>query len=183
VAEVAETLGSSDRSDCHHSGTLDGAAGLAPRHAFTVDAKLYAPTTRPIPLLSAANGPTSMRLAAQHADGLIPNPETCKKHEPEWDSGARAAVKNPADMSVLVEQFVVVGDESNAKQGAALWRFIPKAFKSYYNVTDPARIQQRANAEIPLEQISMFQAVDLVRRRFDVRPHVGVPRLPANAHQ
>jgi hypothetical protein len=54
---------------------------------------------------------------------------------------------------VLVEQYVVVGDKNEAQSAAELWRFGPKAFKSYYNIRDPKTIQERAEAEIPLEQV------------------------------
>jgi len=54
---------------------------------------------------------------------------------------------------LLVEQFVVVGDESEARKAAQLWRFLPKAFKGYHNIPDPREIQRRAEAEIPIEQL------------------------------
>jgi hypothetical protein len=56
-------------------------------------------------------------------------------------------------MPVLIEQFVVVGDENDAKACAELWRFLPKAFKSYFNIRDPQVIQDRATAELPLEKV------------------------------
>ena len=37
------------------------------------------------------------------------HPNTWKESKAEWESGARAAGKNPAQMPVLVEAFVVVG--------------------------------------------------------------------------
>jgi len=120
---------------------------------YTVEAKLYDPPARPIPLLTAANGRKSMRLAGQHGDGLITDPRTWKQHKSEWESGAREAGKNPADMPVLIEHYVVVGDKSEARQAAEFWRFGPKAFKGYYNITDPAQIQQHADAEVPLDKI------------------------------
>jgi hypothetical protein len=40
---------------------------------------------------------------------------------------------------------VVVGDESDAKTSAELWLFLPKAFKSYFNIRDPQTIQDRAD--------------------------------------
>jgi F420-dependent hydroxymycolic acid dehydrogenase len=120
---------------------------------YTVDAKLYDPPPQPIPLLTAANGRKSMRLAGQHGDGLITDPLTWKKFKSEWEAGAKDAGKNSAEMPVLIEQFVVVGDKSEAQQAAELWRFIPRAFKKYYNTSDPAAIQQAAEAEIPLPQI------------------------------
>jgi hypothetical protein len=54
---------------------------------------------------------------------------------------------------VLVEQYVIVGDQQNARQAAELWRFGPKAFKTYYNVRDPQTIHQRADSEVPLDQV------------------------------
>jgi alkanesulfonate monooxygenase SsuD/methylene tetrahydromethanopterin reductase-like flavin-dependent oxidoreductase (luciferase family) len=96
---------------------------------YTVQAKLYDPPVQPIPLLTAANGKKSMRLAGQYGDSLITDPKTCKQFKSEWEAGARNAGKNPSDMPVLIEQFVVVGDEKDARQAAELWRFIPKAFK------------------------------------------------------
>jgi TAT-translocated FGD2 family F420-dependent dehydrogenase len=129
--------------DVSHKGTY-----------YTVNAKLYDPPAKPIPLLTAANGRKSMRLAGLHGDGLITDPMTWKQHKAEWEGGAREAGKNPADMPVLVEQFVVVGDEAEAKQSAELWRFIPKAFKGYYNVRDPAQIQQEAEAQLPIDKVT-----------------------------
>ena len=94
-----------------------------------------------------------MRLAGQHGDGLITDPQTWKQHKSEWQSAATAAGKNVANMPVMVEQFVVVGDEKDAQLPAQLWNFIPKAFKGYQNIPDPAEIQRRARAELPLPQV------------------------------
>ena len=108
---------------------------------YNVDAKLYDPPAKTIPLLMAANGPKAMRRAGQYGDGLITDPKTWKEHKSEFEAGAKAAGKDPAQMPVLVEQFVVVGDSKEAQASAELWRFIPKAFKTYYNVRDPQEIQ------------------------------------------
>ena len=62
-------------------------------------------------------------------------------------------------MPVLVEQYVVVGDAAEAARAAELWRFGPKAFKSLFNVTDPAEIQRRAEAETPIEEVTKAWAV------------------------
>jgi TAT-translocated FGD2 family F420-dependent dehydrogenase len=126
---------------------------------YTVNAKLYDPPARPIPLLTAANGRKSMRLAGVHGDGLITDPLTWKQHKAEWQKGAREAGKNPDDMPVLVEQYVVVGGETEAQQAAELWRFGPKAFKGYYNIPDPAKIQQQAETQLSFEQVVKDWAV------------------------
>lgn len=120
---------------------------------YAVDARLYDPPTEPIPILTAANGKKSMRLAGEHGDGLITDPKTWKEHRGEWEAGAKAAGKDPAAMPVIAETFVVVGDESDAKQAGALWRFIPKAFETYFGIGDPAEIQRRAEAEVPMDKL------------------------------
>lgn len=120
---------------------------------YTVDGRLYDPPPQPIPLLLAANGPKAMKLAGKHGDGLITDPQTWKQYKGEWEGGARSAGKNPADMPVLVEAFVVVGDQSEAQTAAKLWNFIPKAFKGYQNIPDPAQIEHRAQTELPLPKV------------------------------
>ncbi|HUB44582.1 MAG TPA: LLM class flavin-dependent oxidoreductase [Acetobacteraceae bacterium] len=120
---------------------------------YKVDAKLFDPPPQPIPLLTAANGRKSMRLAGRYGDGLVTDPLTWQQNKAEWQDGARAAGKNPDDMPVLVEQYVVVGGDADARKAAELWRFGPKAFKSLYNVSDPAEIQRRADARTPLDEV------------------------------
>jgi G6PDH family F420-dependent oxidoreductase len=120
---------------------------------YTVNGRLYDRPAHPIPLLLAANGPKAMRLAGQYGDGLVTDPMTWMQHKGEWQSGASAAGKDIATMPVLVEQFVVVGDKSDAQTAALLWNFIPKAFKGYQNIPSPVTIEQRAAAEIPLPQV------------------------------
>jgi F420-dependent hydroxymycolic acid dehydrogenase len=120
---------------------------------YTVNAKLYNPPPKPIPLLTAANGKKSMRLAGQHGDGLVTDPKSWKQWKSEWEAGAREAGKNPADMPVLIEHYVVVGDQAEAKQAAELWRFGPKAWHSLFDVRDPAAIQQQAEQQTPIEEV------------------------------
>jgi TAT-translocated FGD2 family F420-dependent dehydrogenase len=120
---------------------------------YRVSGRLYDPPAQPIPILTAANGKKSMRLAGKHGDGLITDPLTWRQHKSEWEAGAREAGKSPDEMPVLVEQFVVVGDEEDARRPASLWRFLPKAFKAYYEVTDPAMIEKRADAELPIKEV------------------------------
>jgi TAT-translocated FGD2 family F420-dependent dehydrogenase len=120
---------------------------------YAVDARLYDPPAQPIPLLTAANGRKSMRLAGRHGDGLITDPLTWKKYKAQWQAGAKEAGKDPDTMPVLIETFVVVGGEAEAREAAELWRFIPKAFETYYGIGDPAEIQARAEAEVSIEKI------------------------------
>jgi len=120
---------------------------------YNVNMKLYDPPKKQIPLLMAANGPKAMKRAGQYADGLITDPKTWKQHKSEFETGLRTAGKSLGQVPVLVEQYAIVGNKSEAEKAAELWRFGPKAFKSYYNIRDPQSIQERAEKEIPLEQV------------------------------
>jgi TAT-translocated FGD2 family F420-dependent dehydrogenase len=122
-------------------------------HYYTVNGRLYDPPVQPIPLLLAANGPKAMKLAGQHGDGLITDPKTWQESKAEWETGARSAGKDPAQMPVLVEAFVVVGGQSDAQAAAELWNFIPKAFKGYHNIRDPEQIESTARSELPLPKV------------------------------
>ncbi len=134
---------------------------------YQVEGRLYDPPPQPIPILTAANGPKAMKLAGRHGDGLITDPQTWKQHKAEWQAGAKAAGKNTAEMPVLIEQFVAVGDKSVAEQAAELWRFIPKAFKGYHKIADPAEIQRRAEQEVPLGKVMADWPIGT-----DPKPHI-----------
>jgi G6PDH family F420-dependent oxidoreductase len=121
---------------------------------YKVKGRLYDTPRSAIPLLTAANGPQAMRLAGHHGDGLITDPKTWKEHKSKWQDGARAAGKKPEQMPVMVESFVTVGDKSDAQHPAQLWRFLPKAFKGYENMVDPAEIQHAAEREIPIAKVT-----------------------------
>ncbi len=57
-------------------------------------------------------------------------------------------------MPVFIEQYVVVGGKSELGEAAKLWRFGPKAWKPYFNIRDPKTIQNRAEPEVPLEEVT-----------------------------
>jgi F420-dependent hydroxymycolic acid dehydrogenase len=121
---------------------------------YNVNARLYDVPPQPIPLLMAANvGPKAMRRAGMYGDGLITDPESWKMHRAEFEAGAKATGKDPREMPILLEQFVVVGDQKEAERAAELWRFLPKAFKTYFNIRDPQAIQDRADAEIQIPRM------------------------------
>lgn len=155
---------------------------------YTVNGKLYDPPSKPIPLLLAANGPKAMRLAGQHGDGLITDAKTWREHRAEWESGVREAGREPRGMPVFVETFVVVGERQEAEEAARLWNFIPRAFKGYHDIPDPAEIERRAAAELPLSKVyeewtvgaDPGRHIDALRQLFDngattVTIHSGQP--------
>ncbi len=120
---------------------------------YQVDARLYDPPQNHIPLMMAGNGPKAMRRVGQYADGLITDPKTWSDHKADFEQGARDAGKDSARMPVFIEQYVVVGDKKDAMEAAQFWRFGPKAWKPYFNIRDPKIIEDRATAEVPLEQV------------------------------
>jgi F420-dependent hydroxymycolic acid dehydrogenase len=121
---------------------------------YNVNAKLYDPPTGKVPLLMAANvGPKAMYRSGRYGDGLITDPLTWKQHRTEFEKGAKSGGKDPHNMPVLVEQFIVVGDKREAQAAANLWRFLPNAFKSYFNICDPQTIQDRASSDVSLEEV------------------------------
>jgi F420-dependent hydroxymycolic acid dehydrogenase len=126
---------------------------------YEVNARLYDPPSKLIPLMMAGNGPKAMRRVGRYADGLITDPKTWIEHKAEFEHGAREAGKDPAAMPVFIEQYVVVGDKQDMKVAAEFWHFGPKAWKPYFNIRDPLTIEQRASAEIPLEKVYADWAV------------------------
>lgn len=62
-------------------------------------------------------------------------------------------------MPVLIEQYVVVGDQATAKHAAELWRFGPKAFKGLYNIPSPVEIQRKADAGTSREEVTKSWAI------------------------
>lgn len=121
---------------------------------YKVNARLYDSPSRSIPLMMAGNGPKAMRRCGQYADGLITDPKTWKEHKSEFQKGASDAGKDPARMPVFIEQYVVVGGDKEKAEAAKMWRFGPKAWKPYFNIRDPKTIENRAEAEIPLEKVT-----------------------------
>ena len=118
-------------------------------------ARLYDVPSPPVPIYVAATGPKSMALAGKIGDGLIsfteaPNQPALRQ---AFEQGARAALKQPASMPILVVHWVVVGDRQEAERWAPLFRFLPRA-ANYLNDPDPRSIQRRAEQEVPLEQVS-----------------------------
>lgn len=119
-------------------------------------ARLYDLPSQPVPIYVAANGPKSARLAGEHGDGWITDLKGLQDKEMRkaFEDGARAAGKDPAQLEIVLESFVVAGSMEEARKGAELWRFTKKSWKpGYVTNPDPVDIQRRADSEIPLESV------------------------------
>jgi TAT-translocated FGD2 family F420-dependent dehydrogenase len=121
----------------------------------TKSAKLYDVPRIPVPIYPGVQGKNSMRLAGQYGDGLFTDAVSATKPELRgaFEEGARAAGKDPKKMPVIVESWVIVGNEDEARKYAALWQFIPKSIEAYSDNPDPRDIQRRAQQEVPLEEV------------------------------
>lgn len=116
------------------------------RYHRTQSLKLWDLPARPVPIYIAASGPKSAYLAGRYGDGWITGAGDFMKKSlrDAFAKGAHAAGKNPATMPKLVEQFVVVGNTTDAEQAARLWRFTVDPWTKLVYEPDPARIQALA---------------------------------------
>ena len=112
---------------------------------YAVSGRLYDPPAQPIPILTAANGKKSMRLAGEHGDGLITDPKTWEEFKSEWAAGrVRGGARTPTRCPCCSSISLCVGEKKEACKPASLWHFLPKAFKSYYDIPDPVRDRESA---------------------------------------
>lgn len=118
---------------------------------FTVEnAKIYDIPSTPVPIYIAASGEESMITAGKHGDGLISDAKSLndKKMRRGFEDAARKAGKDPAQMPIIAEQFVVVGGQAEAEESARMWRFIPKAWDTFVDNPDPRDILRQAEKKL-----------------------------------
>jgi TAT-translocated FGD2 family F420-dependent dehydrogenase len=122
---------------------------------YNVNARLYDVPDVPVPIYIAASGPESMHLAGKYGDGLITDGESAIKPElrKEFERGAKEAGKDPAELSIVAEIFVHVGERAEAAKLAELWRFLPKAWEKYVEDPDPTHIRRQAEKEVPIDDV------------------------------
>jgi alkanesulfonate monooxygenase SsuD/methylene tetrahydromethanopterin reductase-like flavin-dependent oxidoreductase (luciferase family) len=96
-----------------------------------------------------------MYKAGYYGDGLITDSKSAVDQEmrKSFEEGARAAGKNPANMPILAEHFMVVGGKAEAEESAKCWRFIPNAWTEFVDNPDPRDILRKAEAELSLEDV------------------------------
>lgn len=152
--------------------------------------RLYDVPASPPPIMVAASGPKSARLAGQHGDGWISQAKsaTDPKLRQAFTEAARAAGKDPATMPIWAELMAVVSDDQREVDRAAeLWRF--SGARS--DQPNPVEIQRFAEQRAPLEKVSAKWAkgtdpaahVRAVRELLDqgITPFLHFPQTDPNA--
>ncbi|HEX2912966.1 MAG TPA: TIGR03557 family F420-dependent LLM class oxidoreductase [Chloroflexia bacterium] len=121
----------------------------------TEKARLYDVPNPHVPIYIAASGPKSMHLAGQYGDGLISDSQRAVQPElrKAFEEGARQAGKDPAQMPIIAEHWVVVGDEEEARKIVPLWNFLPKAWDVFVQDPDPVHIREQATQTVKPEEV------------------------------
>lgn len=124
---------------------------------WNIDGRLYDPPVGKIPLYIAAGATHSANVSGRYGDGLITGAHDLKT-KPElktsWEKAAKNSGKDPRKLAIMVEHWVVVGDDLEAKRNAEKWRFIPRAWETgFFDNASPGAIQKRARQRISLDEV------------------------------
>ena len=123
---------------------------FAGRYFQTDSLKLYDLPPTPPPIFVAASGPKSAKLAGRYGDGWIAQSRdiTNPKLIDAFNTGARAAGRDPASLGKRAEMIAVVGGQDEAAGAANLWRFAAGAVDQ----PDPVEIQRGAESN-PIDKV------------------------------
>jgi F420-dependent hydroxymycolic acid dehydrogenase len=119
------------------------------------NARIYDLPPEPVPIYLAASGRRSSRLAGALADGWITDAASLANASlrDAHGHGADSAGKDLALQRVLIEHYVVVGGEAEAREAAQAWRFQPIGLTDLIDEPDPRAIQRAAEQKLSLEQV------------------------------
>lgn len=125
------------------------------RYYQVQNARIYDPPPEPVPIYIAASGSRAARAAGELGDGWITVGDGVHSDDSQkaFRQGAQSAGKDPAELRIVVESFVVVGGTTEAEEAARLWRFSPLGFAELLDVPDPREIQRRAEQQVKLEDV------------------------------
>lgn len=142
-------------------------------HYPVENARIYDLPNQPVPIYIAGSGEHGVRLAGELGDGWITDVSTFKQEEMRktYFEGVRSAGKQPSQMRILVESFVVVGGDAEAEEAAQIWRFVPIGFKEFVDEPDPRKIQREAEARLSTRDVYGQWVVG-----DDPRKHAGMLR-------
>jgi TAT-translocated FGD2 family F420-dependent dehydrogenase len=122
------------------------------QHYQIKHARLYDAPPQPVPLYLAGEGSKSARMAGEYADGWITHLDTLQQPEARaaLKEGARTARKDPGQLAIAIEHYVIYGNEDEAERWAPLWRF--RGNSKLVQDPNPVDIERQA-AQIPLKEV------------------------------
>jgi G6PDH family F420-dependent oxidoreductase len=144
LGERPHPIRASGRGGRADPSTLDGRLDRPVGQYFQVEnARIYEPPPQHAPIYIAGSGVRAARSAGELGDGWITDAYslTDSAIRAAFDSGVRAAGKDPTSRRILVESYVVVGGVAQAEEAARFWRFVPIGFKELLNEPEPREIQ------------------------------------------
>jgi TAT-translocated FGD2 family F420-dependent dehydrogenase len=117
--------------------------------------RIYDLPAERVPIYVAASGRRTLQLAAELADGWITDATSLGDAElrDAFRQGLRAADKQDRSSRVLIESYVVVGGQAEAREAATYWRFVPIGLKELLDEPDPRAIQHAAEQRLSVEQV------------------------------
>ena len=126
------------------------------------NAKLYTPPSTRIPIYLAASGEQTTKVAAKYSDGLITYLSPAKANEVLhlFDSTAEKEGKDIESLEKIAEYKVSFSEDyDEAFKSASFWRatLIKDVFDS--DISDPRRLQRKAEKEVPDEKLE--QAIQI----------------------
>ncbi len=122
----------------------------------TKSAKLYTPSSNPIPLYMAASGPEAIEAAATFTDGLITisQPNNSKEMFDKFDQAAKTVGKDPTRLEKIGKPKISYSEDyDEAFKSANFWRAgeIEDVFNTTIN--DPRKLQEKALEEVSDEKL------------------------------
>ncbi len=122
----------------------------------TKSAKLYTPSSHPIPLYMAASGPEAIVAAATFTDGLITTskPNNSKDVFDKFDQAAKAVGKDPTKLEKIGKPKISYSEDyDEAFKSVNFWRAsnIENVFDT--SINDPRKLQEKALEEVSDEKL------------------------------
>lgn len=118
------------------------------------NARIFDKPSERIPIYVAATGPRSARLAGELGDGWITHSSTLLEGQAvreAFEEGQRQAAKAESP-GILAEQYVFVGDLSQARAMAPVWQFSSVA-AAVIDIDDPREVQRVAEESGSIEDV------------------------------
>ncbi len=146
----------------NRAGDDEGFVNFNGEYFLIRDAKLYTPPSTQIPVYMAATGEQAAKVAAQYSDGLITYlpPTEAGKVIRVFDTTVEKEGRDVGSLEKIAEYKVSFSEDyDEAFKSATFWRatLIKNVFDS--DISDPRRLQQKAESKVPDEKIK--QAIQI----------------------